>query len=82
MSGNNLFWKPDTDYGSPLSNDLKEKLRDYFDLLGHQCIAGYTLCDADVGFLTGLRACGVKDTTKLIAAINKHERIMLTEAGQ
>jgi hypothetical protein len=84
MSGSNLFWEPENnDLGLPLSDELKEKLRSYLGRsIGIVSIDGTSLSESDVGFISGLQACGIKDAGKLITAINKHGRIIMREVSR
>lgn len=67
---------------SELSSDLKFKIREFFEGGMHGGEPGYneaySITNGDLsflGFLTGLKACGIEDADLLLKMIGKHKVI-------
>ena len=71
-----LYWKPTQEYSDYVDDDLKFKLRKYFEV---SPIHGQYLNGGDLAFLKGLLIGGVKEAEELIDAINHHGEIELNE---
>lgn len=67
-----LYWRP-VGGGKSLPDAIKRALKKRFDL------KNTTLQTHDLDYLNGLRDAGVEGAEELIAAIEKHEAITLSE---
>lgn len=70
-----LFWRPAEEYGKELPDELKYKLQEMYPALD----ADIHLTRSDLGYLKGLKQCGVKGAATLIAAIEQHKEIIVRE---
>jgi len=72
-----LKWKPEIEHGESLSDELKYRLREIYDLT---YIFELRLSFKDLNTIKALSACGTKGADDLLKILEEHEVIVLSES--